>query len=317
AAWQTEMPKVASRKASQMAISHFAPKVPEMLGGSADLTGSNLTNWADCGAMRADTFGRHINYGVREFGMSAIMNGLALHGGYIPFGGTFLVFSDYARNAMRMSALMGQRVIYVMTHDSIGLGEDGPTHQPVEHVSSLRLIPNLEVWRPGDAVETFAAWQAALESTHTPSVLALSRQGLAPQQRNGDQVFAISRGGYVLHDAPNARGLIIATGSEVELAMTAAQLLNDEGIPVRVVSMPCVERFEAQSSTYKAQVLPPELPVRLAVEAGTTALWWKHVGSEGDVIGLDRFGESAPGPTLFKHFGFTAGAVAERFKALL
>lgn len=314
---QTEMPKVATRKASQMAIGKAAEMVPEMLGGSADLTGSNLTNWADCGAVRADQFGRHINYGVREFGMSAIMNGVALHGGYLPFGGTFLVFSDYSRNAIRMSALMEQRVIYVMTHDSIGLGEDGPTHQPVEHVSSLRMIPNLDVWRPCDVVETFAAWESALESSSTPSVLALSRQGLIAHERNGEQLSAISRGGYVLCEKPNAQAIIIATGSEVEIAMMASKLLCDEGIPVRVVSMPCMDRFEQQSQEWRDSVLPPELPVRLAIEAGVTGLWWKWVGSNGDVIGLDRFGESAPGPALYDHFGFTAGKVAQKVKDLL
>lgn len=314
---QTEMAKVATRKASQMAIGKAAPMLPEMLGGSADLTGSNLTNWADCGAVRADQFGRHINYGVREFGMSAMMNGIALHGGYIPFGGTFLVFSDYSRNAIRMSALMEQRVIYVMTHDSIGLGEDGPTHQPVEHVSSLRLIPNLDVWRPADVVETFAAWEAALESTKTPSVLALSRQGLVAHERDGNQLSAISRGGYVLVDAPNPQAILIASGSEVELIVSAAKLLSDEGIPVRVVSMPCMDRFAQQNQQWRDSVLSPDIKVRLAVEAGSTGLWWKWVGSEGDVIGLDRFGESAPGPAVYEHFGFTAGNIAQRVKDLM
>ncbi len=314
---QTDMAKVATRKASQMAISKAAPALPEMLGGSADLTGSNLTNWPGCGAVTSTGTGRHVHYGVREFAMSAMMNGIALHGGYIPFGGTFLVFSDYARNAIRMSALMEQRVIYVMTHDSIGLGEDGPTHQPVEHVSSLRLIPNLEVWRPADVVETFAAWQAALENERTPTILALSRQGLPAQERDGEQLSGIARGGYVLHDATNPQALIIATGSEVEIAMTAARLLDDEGIPVRVVSMPCMDRFEQQSREWRDSVLPPGLTARLAIEAGVTGLWWKWVGTAGDVIGLDRFGESAPAADLYKHFGFTAGAVAQRVKDLI
>ncbi len=314
---QTEMPKVATRKASQMAIGVAAPLLPEMLGGSADLTGSNLTDWPGCGAVTSAGTGRHVHYGVREFGMSAIMNGVALHGGFIPFGGTFLVFSDYARNAIRMSALMEQRVIYVMTHDSIGLGEDGPTHQPVEHVSSLRLIPNLEVWRPADVVETYAAWQAALENERTPTVLALSRQGLTPHERDGAQLSGISRGGYVLHDAKNPQGILIATGSEVEIAMTAAKLLDDEGIPVRVVSMPCMDRFEQQGQEWRDSVLPPSISARLAIEAGVTGLWWKWVGSAGDVIGLDRFGESAPGPELYKHFGFTAGKIVERLKDLI
>ncbi|MEN8720995.1 MAG: transketolase [Oceanococcaceae bacterium] len=314
---QSAMTKVATRKASQMAIGKAAVMLPEMLGGSADLTASNLTNWPECGAVRGGQFGRHINYGVREFGMSAIMNGIALHGGYIPFGGTFLVFSDYARNAMRMSALMAQRVIYVMTHDSIGLGEDGPTHQPVEHLASLRLIPNLEVWRPADVVETHAAWQAALENAKTPTVLALSRQNLPALPRDGQQVADIFRGGYVLWERPNAQAIVIATGSEVEIALAAAKLLDDEGIPVRVVSMPCVERFAQQGRDWRDAVLPPALPVRLAVEAGVTDLWWKYVGTQGDVIGLDRFGESAPGPALYKHFGFTAEKVAARVRDLL
>ncbi len=314
---QTEMAKVATRKASQMAIGVAAPMLPEMLGGSADLTASNLTDWPGCGAVTSDGTGRHVHYGVREFGMSAMMNGIALHGGFIPFGGTFLVFSDYARNAIRMSALMEQRVIYVMTHDSIGLGEDGPTHQPVEHVSSLRLIPNLEVWRPADVVETYAAWQAALENEHTPTILALSRQGLPAQERDGEQLSGIARGGYVLHAAKNPQAIIIATGSEVEIAMTAAKLLDDEGIPVRVVSMPCMDRFEQQSQDWRDSVLPREIPARLAIEAGVTGLWWKWVGSSGDVIGLDRFGESAPASDLYKKFGFTAGAVAQRVKDLI
>lgn len=314
---QQDMAKVASRKASQMAINAAAPLLPELLGGSADLTGSNLTNWEGVAPVRPDGHGRHLHYGVREFGMGAVMNGLALHRGYLPFGGTFLVFSDYARNAIRMSALMGQRVLYVMTHDSIGLGEDGPTHQPIEHLSSLRLIPRVEVWRPGDVVETYAAWGEALQRHDGPAVLALSRQGIAPQQRSDDQLAQIARGGYVLRDADNAQGVLIATGSELELAVAAAEALAAEGIGVRVVSMPCVDRFLAQDADWREQVLPAALPRRLAVEAGATGLWYQLVGTQGDVLGLDRFGESAPGPALYEHFGFTAANVAARFKGLL
>jgi transketolase len=313
---QSDAPKVATRKASQMAITALAPKLPEFLGGSADLTGSNLTNWPDCGALDASGLGRHVHYGVREFGMSAIMNGIALHGGFLPFAGTFLVFSDYSRNAIRMSALMEQRVIYVMTHDSIGLGEDGPTHQPVEHVSSLRLIPNLDVWRPADAAETMAAWACAVQSAKRPSVLALSRQGLAPQPRSSAQLGDIARGGYVLQDADEPTGILIASGSEVEIAMQAAADLLAAGTPVRVVSMPCLDRFLEQDTEYREQVIPANLRKRVVIEAGVTGLWWRIAGDQGDVIGLDRFGESAPGPALYQHFGFTPEQVVKRFKAL-
>lgn len=313
---QKDAPKVATRKASQMAITALAPKLPEFLGGSADLTGSNLTNWPDCGALDASGLGRHVHYGVREFGMSAIMNGIALHGGFLPFAGTFLVFSDYSRNAIRMSALMEQRVIYVMTHDSIGLGEDGPTHQPVEHVSSLRLIPNLDVWRPADAAETMAAWACAVKSAKRPSVLALSRQGLAPQPRSSAQLAEIARGGYVLQDADEPAGILIASGSEVEIAMQAAADLLAAGTPVRVVSMPCLDRFLEQDAEYREQVIPANIRKRVVIEAGVTGLWWRIAGDQGDVIGLDRFGESAPGPALYQHFGFTPEQVVKRFKAL-
>ena len=306
---------VASRKASQLAIEAFAPALPEMLGGSADLTGSNLTLWKDAPWLLGDGVGRHIGYGVREFGMAAIMNGLALHGGFIPFGGTFLTFSDYSRNAIRMAALMNLRVIHVFTHDSIGLGEDGPTHQSVEHVSSLRLIPNLEVWRPCDTVETAVAWKLALASRNAPTALALSRQNLPFVPRSDAQIAAIERGGYVLAEADGAaQRILIATGSEISLALVAKKLLDAEGIPTRVVSMPCTEVFDRQDAAYRAEVLPESVP-KIAIEAGTTALWWKYVRGNGAVIGLDRFGESAPAGKLFEHFGFTAEKIAETARA--
>jgi transketolase len=295
---------IATRKASQNAIQAFAPVLPEFLGGSADLTGSNLTNWKESIAVRHDQAGNHINYGVREFGMSAIMNGVALHGGYLPFGATFLTFSDYSRNALRMAALMKVRALFVFTHDSIGLGEDGPTHQSVEHVSSLRLIPNLDNWRPCDTVESAVAWKEAVKRRTGPSTLIFSRQNLQFQQRSPEQVAAIARGGYVLQDAPDAKAIIIATGSEVELAMQAARALADKGIAVRVVSMPSTDVFDRQDVAYRASVLPRALP-RVAVEAGVTAFWHKYVGLDGIVVGIDTFGESAPAGMLFKHFGFT------------
>src|SRR5690606_10761850 len=255
-----EAATVATRKASQQAIARLARALPELLGGSADLTHSNLTDWPGCGAVRADEPGRHINWGVREFGMAAALNGIALHRGFLPFGATFLVFSDYARNAIRMSALMKQRVVYVMTHDSIGLGEDGPTHQPVEHIPSLRLIPGLDVWRPCDAVETQAAWNAAVARRDGPSLLALSRQNLPHQPRAADQLQAIARGGYVLADAQALSLVIIATGSEVALAMAAREALAAEGVGVRVVSMPCTAVFDRQPTDYRRSVLPPSVP---------------------------------------------------------
>ncbi|HEX2529863.1 MAG TPA: transketolase [Burkholderiaceae bacterium] len=307
---------VATRKASQNTIQAFAPVLPEFLGGSADLTGSNLTNWKECVAVRAEQPGNHINYGVREFGMSAIMNGIALHGGFIPFGATFLTFSDYARNALRMAALMKIRSIFVFTHDSIGLGEDGPTHQSVEHVSSLRLIPNLDNWRPCDTVESAIAWEHAVKRTDGPTTLIFSRQSLPFQERTAAQVANIGRGGYVLKDSAGARAILIATGSEVDLAMKAADELAQQGIAVRVVSMPSTDVFDRQDAAYQASVLPKGLP-RVAIEAGVTDFWHKYVGLEGAVIGIDTFGESAPAGVLFKHFGFTTENVVAAVKRVL
>ncbi|MEB0013592.1 transketolase [Glaciimonas sp. Gout2] len=307
---------IATRKASQNAIQALAPVLPEFLGGSADLTGSNLTNWKECVAVRADQPGNHINYGVREFGMSAMMNGITLHGGYIPFGATFLTFSDYSRNALRMAALMKIRSIFVFTHDSIGLGEDGPTHQSVEHVSSLRLIPNLDNWRPCDTVESAVAWGYAVKRHDGPSTLIFSRQNLPFQQRNPTQIADIARGGYVLKDAKDAKGIIIATGSEIELAVKAADALAAEGIAVRVVSMPSTDVFDRQEASYKASVLTRGLP-RVAIEAGVTSTWYKYVGLEGAVVGMDTFGESAPAGVLFKHFGFTVENVVDKVKLTL
>ena len=307
---------IATRKASQNAIQALAPALPEFLGGSADLTGSNLTNWKECVALRSGKPGNHINYGVREFGMSAIMNGIALHGGFIPFGATFLTFSDYSRNALRMAALMKLRSIFVFTHDSIGLGEDGPTHQSVEHVSSLRLIPNLDNWRPCDTVESSAAWGAAVRRKDGPSTLIFSRQNLPFQERTDAQIADIARGGYVLQDAPNAKIILIATGSEVELAVKSAAALKERGVAVRVVSMPSTDVFDRQDAAYKASVLTRGVP-RVAIEAGVTDFWYKYVGLEGAVVGIDTFGESAPAPVLFQHFGFTPENVAATVRAVL
>jgi len=307
---------IATRKASQNAIQALAPSLPELLGGSADLTGSNLTNWKECIAVRAGQPGNHINYGVREFGMSAIMNGIALHGGYIPFGATFLTFSDYSRNALRMAALMKLRSIFVFTHDSIGLGEDGPTHQSVEQVSSLRLIPNLDNWRPCDTVESAVAWAQAISRKNGPTTLIFSRQNLPFMERTQTQVDAIRRGGYILKDVANAKAVLIATGSEIELAMKSAEALSAEGIPVRVVSMPSTDVFDRQDAAYKASVLPKGLP-RVAVEAGVTDFWFKYVGLDGAVVGIDTFGESAPAGQLFKHFGFTTENVVATVKSVL
>ncbi|HSI60702.1 MAG TPA: transketolase [Ideonella sp.] len=320
---------VASRKASQLALEHFTAALPELLGGSADLTGSNLTNTKSTPALRFDAtgaparneagqLGRHINYGVREFGMAAIMNGIALHGGYIPYGGTFLTFSDYSRNAIRMAALMKLRVIHVFTHDSIGLGEDGPTHQSVEHAASLRLIPNLDVWRPADTTETAVAWTMALANKHRPSALLLSRQNL-PYAPKAD-ADVITRGAYVLAEPSEvglnkpAKAVIIATGSEVQLALHAQAQLAAMKIPVRVVSMPSTTVFDRQDEAYKAEVLPAKLP-RIAVEAGVTDGWWKYGCAA--VVGLDRYGESAPAGVLFKLFGFTADNVVATVQKVL
>ena len=311
-----ERAPLATRKTSQNALEFLQPQLPELLGGSADLTGSNLTAASTAVAVRRRRWGNHINYGVREFGMSALMNGIALHGGYIPYGGTFLTFSDYARNAVRMSALMRQRVIYVFTHDSIGLGEDGPTHQPVEHVSSLRLIPNNAVWRPCDAVETSVAWVAALERADGPTCLILSRQSLPACERSAQQLEDIRRGGYVLAEAPGAVLTLLATGSEIALALEARSQLAGRGIAARVVSMPSCSDFERQDAAYRARVLPRELPV-LAIEAGVSQFWRAYTGFEGDVVGIDRFGESAPAAQVAAALGLTSAAVCERARALL
>jgi transketolase len=319
----TKAETVASRKASQLALESFTAALPEMLGGSADLTGSNLTNTKSTPNLRFDhtgqgNGGRHINYGVREFGMAAVMNGMALHGGFIPYGGTFLTFSDYSRNAIRMAALMKLRVVHVFTHDSIGLGEDGPTHQSVEHAASLRLIPNLDVWRPGDTAETAVAWAVALQNKNKPTALLLSRQNLpyAPKKDLGD----ISRGAYVLSESSDlglkkkTQAVIIATGSEVQLALKAQELLAARKIAVRVVSMPSNTTFDKQSVAYKSAVLPAGVP-RIAVEMGVTDGWWKYGCAA--VVGIDSYGESAPAPVLFEHFGFTPQNVADTVQAVL
>lgn len=307
---------IATRKASQNAIQALASSLPEFLGGSADLTSSNLTNWKESIAVRSGKPGNHVNYGVREFGMSAIMNGITLHGGYIPFGATFLTFSDYSRNALRMAALMKLRSIFVFTHDSIGLGEDGPTHQSVEHVSSMRLIPNLDNWRPCDTVESAVAWGAAVRRKDGPSTLIFSRQNLPYQERSNETIANIFRGGYVLNDVADAKAILIATGSEVELAVAAASALASEGIQVRVVSMPSTDVYDRQDAAYKASVLTKGVP-RVAIEAGVTSFWYKYVGLEGDVVGIDTFGESAPAGVLFKHFGFTVENVVAKVKAVI
>ena len=305
---------IATRKASQNALEMLVPALPELVGGSADLTGSNLTMVKASRAVSPSSLsGNHIFYGVREFGMCAVMNGISLHGGLIPYGGTFLVFSDYARNALRMAALMKIRVIYVFTHDSIGLGEDGPTHQPIEHAATLRLIPNMDVWRPCDSVETAVAWQAALERAKGPTALLLSRQNLAFMTRERTQ--DIARGGYVLADAVSPKAVIIATGSEVQPALAAQQQLAQAGIPVRLVSMPSTSVFDRQEASYRNSVLPSQLP-KIAVEAGVSDYWRKYVGLQGAVVGLDRFGESAPAGDLFKHFGFTAENIAKAVRSV-
>ncbi|MDZ4400295.1 transketolase [Hydrogenophaga sp.] len=306
---------VATRKASQNALDALNTLVPEFFGGSADLTGSNLTNFKGCVKAGRDQWGNHLSYGVREFGMAAIMNGMALHGGHIPYGGTFLTFSDYSRNAIRMAALMKLRVIHVFTHDSIGLGEDGPTHQPVEHVPSLRIVPGLDVWRPGDALETAVAWACALQRRDGPTALALSRQNL-PQLGDARRVAGIQRGGYVLSDMAGARATILATGSEASLAVQAQAALAAEGIATRVVSMPCTNLFDRQDATWQDQVLQPALPA-VAVEAAHPDFWRKYVGRGGRVVGMTGFGESAPAKDLYPHFGITAGRVADEVRALL
>ncbi|MBE0620970.1 MAG: transketolase [Burkholderiales bacterium] len=308
---------IATRKASQNAIEGLAPVLPEFVGGSADLTGSNLTNWSGAKVVGASGGGNYLSYGVREFGMAAIANGMALHAGLIPFSGTFLTFSDYARNALRMAALMKLRNIFVFTHDSIGLGEDGPTHQSVEHVSSLRLIPQLDVWRPCDTVESAQAWIKAVERSDGPTALVFSRQNLPFQKRDAQAMAGIARGGYVLADCAGApQALLLATGSEVQLAMGAQVKLAAEGVRVRVVSMPSTSVFDRQDDAYRETVLPRGVP-RVAVEAGVSDYWRKYVGLEGAVVGIDRYGESAPGPELFKYFGFTVDNVAAAVKGVI
>ena len=310
---------IASRKASQNAIEAYAKILPEFLGGSADLAGSNLTLWSGSKPLRANVVdGNYINYGVREFGMSAIMNGIALHGGFIPYGATFLMFMEYAHNAVRMAALMKQRVLFVYTHDSIGLGEDGPTHQPVEQTAALRLIPNLETWRPCDQVESAIAWQAAVERAEGPSALIFTRQNLAQMDRNAEQLANVRRGAYVLKDCEGTPELIfIATGSEVELAVKAAEQLTAEGRKVRVVSMPSTNVFDKQDAAYKESVLPSSVNKRVAIEAGIADFWYKYVGLEGRIVGMNRFGESAPAGELFKLFGFTVDNVVAKAKEIL
>ncbi len=310
---------MATRKASLVALNAFAPALPEMAGGSADLSGSNLTKHANSIPITGDdASGNYINFGVREFGMSAVCNGMALHSGVMPYAGTFLTFSDYARNALRMAALMRIRNIFVYTHDSIGLGQDGPTHQPVEHVASLRMIPNMRVWRPCDTVETAVAWKHAIEKKDGPTSLVLTRQGLPYQSRTVEQIAMIGRGGYVLKDTDGTPDVIlIATGSEVALAMSAADALSDDGVAARVVSMPCTDIFDSQPVKYRQQVLPPEITARVVVEAGVTEIWWRYATEHGQVIGINRFGESAPAEKLFEHFGFSTENVVRVAKELL
>ena len=310
---------IASRKASQNALNAYGPLLPELLGGSADLAGSNLTLWSGSkGVSASDADGNYVYYGVREFAMSAMMNGKALHGGFIPYGATFLIFMEYARNAVRMAALMKQRSIFVYTHDSIGLGEDGPTHQPVEQLTALRATPNLRTWRPCDAVESAVAWKSAIEYTDGPSALVFSRQGLPHQQRSAQQLGDIARGGYILHDTGAAPDVIlIATGSEVHLVMAAAQQLGQAGKAVRVVSMPCAEVFEQQDASYREAVLPSDVLARVAVEAGHRDFWYKYVGLDGRIVGMSTFGESAPAGELFKSYGFTVDNVVSVVEEVL
>ncbi len=316
----TKAATIASRNASQNALNALGPKLPELMGGSADLAGSNLTLWSGCRGVSAENpGGNYIYYGVREFGMSAIMNGIALHKGFVPYGATFLMFSEYARNALRMAALMKQRVVFVYTHDSIGLGEDGPTHQPIEQLATLRMIPNMSVWRPSDAVESAVAWKEALYRVDGPSCLIFSRQKLVHQSRSSETIKQISQGGYVLAEAQGGtpEAIIIATGSEVGIAMEAYKKLNEAGRRVRLVSMPNTGVFDAQDGAYRESVLPKTVTRRVAVEAGVTSFWRKYVGLDGAVVGIDRFGESAPAEALFEHFGFTAARVTEAVLSLL
>ena len=309
--------KVATRKASQNVITALAPSLPEFLGGSADLTGSNLTSCPSFEHVSGSKPGNYISYGVREFGMAAIMNGMALHGGFLPFGGTFHMFTDYMRNGMRMAALMKQRVVYVLTHDSIGQGEDGPTHQPIETTSGIRYIPRMEVWRPCDATETATAWVAAAENAENPTSLVLSRQGMGFHTRNADQIADIKKGGYILSDCDgDAQIILIATGSEVDLAVGAQEVLKGEGIHARVVSMPCTHAYDRQDQAYKDSVLTPGVK-RVSVEAGVTDFWSKYVGLDGASVGIDTYGESAPGKVVFEHFGFTVDNVVATAKSIL
>ncbi len=310
---------IASRKASQNALNAYGPLLPELLGGSADLAGSNLTIWQGCQGVSADdASGNYVYYGVREFGMAAIMNGAALHGGFIPYGATFLMFSEYARNALRMAALMKQRSLFVFTHDSIGLGEDGPTHQPVEQIATLRMIPNMNNWRPCDAVESALAWKQAIERKDGPSTLIFSRQNLPHQPRDAEAIANITRGGYILQDCDGTpEAIVIATGSEVAMAREAVDELQAAGKAVRLVSMPSTDVFDAQDAAYKESILPAAVTARVAVEAGVTGFWYKYVGLNGRVVGIDSFGESAPAGELFKHFGITRDAVLAAVKAVL
>ncbi|WP_288131650.1 transketolase [Accumulibacter sp.] len=317
AQWTTRTTAVATRKASQNAIEAISPLLPELLGGSADLTGSNLTNWSGTRPANREAGGNYIHYGVREFGMTAIANGIALHGGFIPYTATFLVFSDYARNAIRLAALMKLRQLMVYTHDSIGLGEDGPTHQPIEHAAALRLIPGLDVWRPADAMETAVAWSAALERHDGPSCFLLSRQNLPVLPRSAEQMASIRLGGYVLREADGGTPsvVLIGTGSELSLTLDAQAVLAREGIAARVVAMPCTQRFDLQPLAYRQTVLPPSIPL-LAVEAGHPDLWWKYVGPNGAVIGIDRFGESAPAAELYEFFGIHVANIVAQARRL-
>ncbi|MBI2786469.1 MAG: transketolase [Legionella longbeachae] len=310
---------IATRKASQQCIEHFAHILPEMLGGSADLTGSNNTNWSGSKAISANDFsGNYLYYGVREFAMAAIMNGLAVHGGFIPYGGTFLVFADYARNAVRLSALMKQRVIYVFTHDSIGLGEDGPTHQPIEHASMLRMTPGMSVWRPADLMETAVAWQLALEHHNGPTSLLLSRQNLPALPHGETAGELIKKGGYIIIDCDSTPdAILIATGSEVQLAIAAAEQVKSRGLKVRVVSMPCVERFLEQDQSYKNNVLPQDITTRIAIEAASSAYWYQFVGLQGAVIGLDRFGVSAPATEAYQFLDITVERIIKTIETLM
>jgi transketolase len=319
AAAQAAAKPVATRQSSQAVLDGLAARLPEFLGGSADLTGSNNTRIKGAAAFsKSQPDGSYLHYGVREFGMGAIMNGVALHGGFIPFGGTFLVFSDYARSSLRMASIIEAGSIFVLTHDSIGLGEDGPTHQPVEHLASLRLIPRLEVWRPCDTAETWVAWGAAIRRRQAPTVLALTRQALPQQARDGQQLKAIGRGGYVLADCQGRpECILIATGSEVAIAVEAAQALAGRGRRVRVVSMPCTSVFDAQDEAWRGAVLPEDVRCRVAIEAGVPDGWWRYVGPRGRVIGMTQFGASAPGKDLYRHFGFTSAAVIEAAESLL